>query len=90
MIFRSFTILTLLSLATWAQASGKIGISQIIGHPALDKNYKGIEDTLLKNGIRKEDIEFQNAQGNATLAAEIARRFVTDRRIVVALGTPSA
>lgn len=90
MFRKTFVIFTLLSLSNLCNATDKIGITQIIGHPALDRNYKGIQDTLAKNGIKKEDIEFQNAQGNPTLAAEIARRFARDRRIVVALGTSSA
>ncbi len=71
-------------------AADKIGISQIISNPALDQNLKGIQETLAKNGIKKENIEFQNAQGNPTLAAGIARHFIQDKTVIIAIGTGSA
>lgn len=90
MFIRKLILSLLLPISSISFAASKIGITQIIAHPALDRNLKGIVETLEKNGIKKEDIEIQNAQGSPTLAAEIARRFTNDRELVIALGTPSA
>lgn len=90
MCLKLFFFIQFLSFSVVLKASDKIGITQIIGHPAFDRNLKGIQDTLEKNGIKKEDIEFQSAQGSPTLAAEIARRFSRDRKIVITMGTASS
>lgn len=66
-----------------------IAITQIVGHPALDKVHQGIVDELNKNGYR--DILFENAQGSMVVAAQIANQFVSKHPdVIVAIATPSA
>ncbi len=90
MFSRMSVCLFILTLSSTVKAGDKIGISLTIGHPAFDRNIQGIQDTLEKNGIKKEDIIIQNAQGNPVLATQIAQMFSRDRRIAIPLGTIAA
>ena len=67
-----------------AQPAGKIrvGITQIITHPALDANRQGFIDQLAEEGfVEGENIEYdsRNPEGDMTLAASIAQKFVLDK-----------
>ena len=68
----------------------KIGIAQIVSHPALDQSREGFKDALKEAGL---DVEYdeQNAQGDITIANTIANKFVTDKvDLVFAIATPTA
>ncbi len=72
----------------------KVGISQIVEHPALDANRQGIIDKLKELGyVEGKNIEYdiQIAQGNIATANQIAKKFVGDRKdIIIAIATPTA
>ncbi|AEC02214.1 ABC transporter substrate-binding protein [Parasphaerochaeta coccoides] len=67
-----------------------IGISQLVSHPALDSIAQGIEDYLAEKKLPVE-VELQNASGEISTAAAIARKFKMDGKdIVVGIATPTA
>lgn len=72
----------------------KIGITQIVTHPALDANREGFVDQMAAEGfIQGENVEYdyRNAGGDMTVAASIAQKFVTDDvDLIMAISTPSA
>src|SRR6056297_1139131 len=72
----------------------KIGISQIVEHPALDNCRDGFVDGLKQAGyIPGEDViyDFQNAQGEFSNAISIAQKFKDDQvDMIVAISTPIA
>jgi len=81
--------LLLVSLFTLTFAVVKVGITQIVEHPALNKIYEGIVDVLNSSGLDVE-IEYQNAQNVFQNAIAIAKKLKTDVDIIVAIATPSA
>lgn len=82
--------------SAWAQQSAlpKVAITAIVEHPALESIRKGIIDELAHDGYvdgKNIDIIFENAQGSAATAAQIARNFVgVDPAVIVPITTPSA
>ncbi len=72
----------------------KIGISQIVTHPALDATRQGIIDGLNEEGyVEGENIEFdyQNSEGDMTLVASIAQKFVSENKdLIVTIATPNS
>jgi len=72
----------------------KIGITQLVDHPALNLTYDGVVKALEDAGykIGKDVIiDRQNAQGNMQNAVAIARKFASDKvDYVVAIATLSA
>lgn len=72
----------------------KVGITQIVEHPALDACRKGIIDKLKELGYEEgKNIEYdiQIAQGNIATANQIAKKFVGDKKdIIIAIATPTA
>ena len=67
----------------------KIGITQIVSHPALDQSREGFKDALKEAGM---DVEYeeQNAQGDITIANTIANKFVTDKvDLIFSIATPT-
>ncbi len=72
----------------------KIGISQIVEHPALDAARDGIIKSLESCGYKAgENIEFdtQSAQGNMVTANQIANKFAGDKKdLVIGIATPTA
>lgn len=72
----------------------KIGITQIVEHPALDAARKGFIDALKAKGFedgKNIKIDFQNAQGDQATAQTIAQKFVSDKDdMILAIATPSA
>ena len=67
----------------------KIGITQIVSHPALDQSREGFKDALKEAGL---DVEYdeQNAQGDVTIANTIANKFVTDKvDLIFSIATPT-
>lgn len=72
----------------------KIGISQIVEHPALDSTRKGFLEALKSKGFEEGknlQIDFQNAQGEPATAQTIAKNFVSKKEdMILAIATPSA
>lgn len=68
----------------------KIGIVQIVAHPALDKTQKGVVEGI--QAVHPDaQIVIRNAQGNIVNATMIAQKFVSDGMdVVVAIGTAAA
>jgi putative tryptophan/tyrosine transport system substrate-binding protein len=76
------------------ESSKKIGITQIVEHPALDAARNGFIDALKENGFEQGkniEIDFQNAQGDMATTQTIAQKFVSDKvDMIFAISTPSA
>lgn len=72
----------------------KIGIIQLVEHPALDQAYKGFVDGLAAEGYVDGDnisIDYQNAQGEQANCVTIANKLVNDRdNLIFAIATPAA
>ncbi len=69
----------------------KIGVIQYTEHPALDKAYKGFVKALKKEGIKKSQIDFKNAQTDQSNCETIATKFVNDNDdLIYAIATPAA
>ncbi len=85
----------LLSLPAYSKAKNtRIDVIQTIAHPALDSAYKGIIDQLALEGFvigENTQVKFANAQGDAALSNQIAKKFVSERPdVIVAIPTPAA
>lgn len=72
----------------------KIGITQLVEHPALDATRIGFVKALEKNGFKDGeniDIDFQNAQNDMPTTQSIASKFASDKKdLIFAISTPSA
>ncbi len=72
----------------------KIGITQIVEHPALDSSREGFLAALKDNGYEEDKnikVDFQNAQGDMPTTQTIAQKFVDDKvDMIFAISTPSA
>lgn len=83
-----------LSLVVVGFSVVKIGVTQIVDHPALDAVVKGMISFLEDSGFEVGKdiiIERQSAQGSMQNAVAIAKKFASeDVDIVVAVATPSA
>lgn len=75
-------------------AQVKLGIIQIVEHPALDAARKGFLDELAKNGYKDGEklvVDYQNAQNDQANLQTISQKFVQDKcDLVLAIATPSA
>ena len=71
----------------------KVGVLQLLSHPALDQIYKGLEDGLAKEGYKAGEnlkIDLQNAQGDQSNLASMGQKLVTDNNdILVGITTPA-
>jgi len=67
----------------------KVGITQIVDHPALNALTQGVID-VLNSFDSSVEIEIQNAQGVFQNTINIAKKFKTDVDFIVAVSTPSA
>lgn len=71
-----------------------VAITSIVEHPALDAVRDGVKMALEDAGYidgKKLRWIYQTAQGNASTAAQIARKFTGDQPdVIVAISTPSA
>jgi len=85
--------LALVSSAALAQTKS-VATTYIVDHPAIDAMVKGIKDALADAGYKEGSTltwKVQSAQGNPTIAAQIAKTFVGAKPdVIVAVGTPSA
>lgn len=72
----------------------KIGIIQLVEHPALDSNCKGFIDGLAEAGYidgQNITIDLHNAQGDQGNCITIANKFVNDKDdLIFAIATPAA
>lgn len=70
----------------------KVGIIQLVEHPALDAANKGFIDGLASKGYKDNvEIDQQNAQADQSNLNSISQRFVSDRKdLVLAIATPAA
>lgn len=72
----------------------KLGIIQIVEHPSLDQARKGFLDVLAEKGYKdgeKLAVDYQNAQGDQSIANTIASKFVADKKdLILAIATPAA
>lgn len=91
-LFITIFVLMLLGCGKKEKGKIKIGITQIIEHPALDAAKEGFIEALKANGYEeKMDIDIQNAQGDFGTAQNIANLFVQDGKdLILAISTPSA
>lgn len=68
----------------------KVGASQIVEHPSLDKAYEGFQAALAEAGLDVE-FDFQSAQGDQNNIKPISDNFVADGvDLIFANSTPSA
>lgn len=68
-----------------------VAITQIVPHPSLNRIRAGIEAEIKAAFGEAVTIEFQSAQGNASLATQIAQNFIGQNvDVLVAITTPSA
>ncbi len=94
-ILKAIALVMTTSLAVssaWSTSSKTphIAITKITSHPSLDLIEKGILDVVNK-AYPQAKITLNNAQGNITVAAQIAQKFAAlDPTLVVPITTPSA
>ena len=71
----------------------KIGVLQLLSHPALDAIYQGLQDELKNEGYevgKNLEIDFQNAQGDQSNLASMSEKLVSgDNNILVGITTPA-
>lgn len=81
-------------MASSVVAAQSVAVTSIVEHPALDSIKDGVQDALKQAGYTEAKglkWQFQTAQGNTAIAAQIARKFVGDKPdVIVAIATPSA
>lgn len=72
----------------------KIGITQLVEHPALDRAREGFIEGLKENGFvegENLEVDFQNAQNDNPTSQTIASNFANDKKdLIFAVSTPSA
>ena len=85
----------LASLAAHAAVQAQsVAVTSIVEHPALDSVRDGVKQALEDAGYTEAKglkWQFQTAQGNTAIAAQIARKYVGDKPdVIVAIATPTA
>jgi putative ABC transport system substrate-binding protein len=76
--------------ATGGGESYKIGINQLVQHPALDSATEGFKEAFSEAGVEVEFTE-QNANGEQATALTIAQQFAADDLdLALAVATPAA
>lgn len=90
-------LLSVIGATATVADSGKvirIGISQIVEHPALDAVRKGFADDLQEHGYvegKRVSYDYKNAQNNRAVSGQIARKLVGDEvDLILAISTPSS
>jgi len=94
-VFTCF-LFTLILVSPWSTdceaKQYRIGISTIATHPALDTARKGFLDQMAEEGFKDgENVKYNmaNAEGDMTLAASIAQKFVSQKvDLILAITTP--
>lgn len=81
-------------MASSIVSAQSVAVTSIVEHPALDSIKDGVRDALTQAGYTEAKglkWQFQTAQGNTAIAAQIARKFIGDKPdVIVAIATPSA
>lgn len=76
------------------QKKFKIGVVQLVEHPALDAAYKGFVDGLAQEGYvdgKNITLDYENAQGEQANCQTIANKLVNDKSdLILAIATPAA
>ena len=68
----------------------KIGITQIVTHPALDAAVQGFKAALAEKGFTNVTYDMQNAQGDMPTAASIAQKFAGEPLdLILGVATPT-
>ncbi len=68
----------------------KIGITQIVTHPALDAAVTGFKEALAEKGFSNITYDDQNAQGDMATASTIAQKFAGEGLdLVLGVATPT-
>jgi putative ABC transport system substrate-binding protein len=68
----------------------KIGITQIVTHPALDAAVQGFKDALAEKGYTNVTYDMQNAQGDMATASSIAQKFAGESLdLILGVATPT-
>lgn len=72
----------------------KVGVLQLLSHPALDQIYKGLEDGFAKEGYtvgKNLQLDLQNAQGDQSNLVSMGQKLVSDNNdLLVGITTPAA
>ena len=69
----------------------KIGITQIVSHPALDSAVAAFKAALAEKGFSNVTYDMQNAEGDMATAAAIAQKFAGGGLdLILGVGTPVA
>lgn len=69
----------------------KIGITQIVTHPALDAAVQGFKDALAEKGFTNVTYDAQNAQGDMATASSIAQKFASEPLdLILGVATPTS
>ena len=84
----------LLTPSLLAEEPKMLAITQYVEHVAADAVRRGLLEELAQKGFKEGEtltVTFENAQGNAATAGQIARKFMgMNPDVVVAITTPSA
>ena len=68
----------------------KIGITQIVSHPALDAAVAGFKAALAEKGFSNITYDMQNAEGDMATTAAIAQKFAADGLdLILGVATPT-
>ena len=93
-LFTTLIGLSMLSAFAVQPTNRSVAVTSITDHPSLDAVRDGVKEVLTQAGyIEGQNLrwQFQSAQGNNSIAAQIARKFVGDKPdVIVAISTPSA
>jgi len=94
LVFLGLLLIGLVLPATAAEPI-KIGIMQIVDHPALNASRDGVKDALQEvyGYVPDKDIiyDMQSAQGDVATANTIAHKFISDKvDVIVAIATPTS
>ncbi len=89
-LIKSISLLTL-GISFFASAEQSVAITAITQHPALDAARDGVIDYLKENNKAHVKVDYDSAQNDTTIAAQIAQKYAaSDYDVVVAIATPSA
>ena len=68
----------------------KVGITQIVSHPALDAAVAGFKEALAEKGFTNITYDDQNAQGDMATASSIAQKFAGEGLdLILGVATPT-
>lgn len=79
--------LSITAIASPFPPTVSIGVIQLVEHPALDQTRKGILDELVAQGLDPQKTlqwQWESAQGNPSLATQIAQKFVGQQVTMIA------